>query len=244
MEAKQVQEVTANEWLEQFEREWHQGEHVVILGPTGSGKTFFVHQLLDTRSHVAVLAVKPRDDTLERFKQGERYGRSKYKVIKKWPPDYGYKKVVYWEKPKGLDKLREQAIAIHSALDRMYREGGWTIYVDEAGYVAGTLGLGRALGVLLNQGRSSKISMVITVTRPTSVIARVPKEAFSQPRHKLIFKYENADEMKAASQVADVSLKELEALQAKLNTYHPKGYTDFIYVGKGKIQIVRNQGAT
>lgn len=242
MEASQVQEIAASEWLEQFNREWLQGEHVVILGPTGSGKTFFVHQMLDTREYVCVLAVKPRDDTLERFKRGEEYGRNKYKVVKKWPPDYGVHKLVYWEKPKGLHKLKEQSIAIHNALNRMYREGGWTIYVDEAGYVAGTLGLGQALGVLLNQGRSSKISMVITVTRPTSVIARVPKEAFSQPRHKLIFKYENADEMKAASQVADVSIRELSALQAKLETYHPKGYTDFIYVGKGKIQIVKNKG--
>lgn len=242
MEAKTFQETTATKWIESFKENWHQGEHVVILGPTGTGKTYFAQPIIDIRDYVCILAVKPRDETLERFRDGYKYGYKRYKVIKKWPPDYNdVNRYIYWEKPEGLEKLGEQSRAIHKALNQMYREGGWTIYIDEAGYLAGTLGLGRAIGVLLNQGRSSGISVVLCVTRPTSVIARVPKEAFSQPRHKLIFKYENRDEMKAAAQVADMSVRELEEYQDALQTYHPEGYSDFLYVGKGKVEIVRNQ---
>jgi energy-coupling factor transporter ATP-binding protein EcfA2 len=237
-----IQEISAEQWLQEFRLFWNQGEHVVILGPTGTGKTHFAQPIVDIREYVCVLALKPRDETLERFRDGHKYGYERYKIIKKFPPDYGDNRVIYWEKPEGLHKLKEQSRRVHTALNTMYREGGWTIFIDEAGYLAGTLGLGQAVGVLLNQGRSSRISVVLCVTRPTSVIARVPKEAFSQPRHKLIFKYENADEMKAAAQVADMSQRELQNLQDQLETHYPKGYTDFIYIGKGKTYIVRNKG--
>lgn len=212
----------------------------MILGPTGTGKSYFSRQIMDMREYVAVIAVKPRDDTIERFK-GSAYGEP-YKLIRQWPPHYGEKRVIYWEKPKGLDALKLQATRIHKALNEMYREGGWSIYIDEGGYVAGVLGLGQAVGVLLNQGRSSGISVVLCVTRPTSVVARVPKEAFSQPRHKLIFKYENRDELKAASQVADLDLRALEEATDSLKTHHPIGFTDFLYIGKGNQYIVRNEG--
>jgi hypothetical protein len=237
-----IQEISKSNWLQEFRSSWNQGEHVVILGPTGTGKTYFAQPIVDIREYVCVLALKPRDETLERFMEGYKYGYERYKIIRKFPPEYGDNRVIYWEKPEGLDKLPEQSRRVHSALDRMYREGGWTIFIDEAGYLAGTLGLGKAVGVLLNQGRSSRISVVLCVTRPTSVIARVPKEAFSQPRHKLIFKYENADELKAAAQVADMSVRELQGYQERLETYHPKGYSDFLYVGKGKTYIVKNKG--
>jgi hypothetical protein len=236
-----IQEVSRDEWLEMFKGSWLQGEHIVILGPTGTGKTFFAQPIVDQRDYVAVLAVKPKDETLERFREGYKYGYKKYEVIRKWPPDYGVNRFIYWEKPKGLHKLKEQAQRIHKALNEMYREGGWCVYVDEGGYVAGVLGLGQAIGVLLNQGRSSGLSIVLCVTRPTSVVARVPKEAFSQPRHKLIFKYENRDELKAAAQVANMDQKSLEMYTAMLEIYQPKGYSDFIYVGKGKTLIVRNR---
>jgi hypothetical protein len=237
-----IQEISSEKWLLEFGASWYQGEHVVILGPTGTGKTYFAQPIVDIREYVCVLALKPRDETLERFRDGHKYGYERYKIIKKWPPDYGDNRVIYWEKPGGLEALGKQATRVHTALNTMYQEGGWTVFIDEAGYLAGTLGLGKAVGVLLNQGRSSRISVVLCVTRPTSVIARVPKEAFSQPRHKLIFRYENRDELKAAAQVADMSQKDLEKYTDMLQTHHPRGYTDFLYVGKGKTQIVRNGG--
>lgn len=237
-----VEKIDRDTWLELFKSSWYQGEHVVILGPTGTGKTYFAQPIVDMRDYVAVLAVKPKDETLERFKEGYKYGYKRYEVIRKWPPDYGTNRFIYWEKPKGLHKLREQAQKLHTALNEMYREGGWCIYIDEGGYIAGVLGLGQAIGVLLNQGRSSGISVVLCVTRPTSVVARVPKEAFSQPRHRLIFKYENRDEMKAAAQVADIDLRSLEKYMSELKSYHPKGYSDFLYTGKGRTYIVRNKG--
>jgi hypothetical protein len=238
----EVKEISKSEWLALFESSWFQGEHVVLAGPTGTGKTYFVQPMLEMRGFVCVLALKPKDDTLDRFLDSHKYGYKEYKVLKKWPPIYGSNRFIYWEKPEGLKKLQEQSQRVHTALNEMYREGGWCIFIDDTGYLTGTLGLGRAVGVLLNQGRSSGLSIVIGVQRATSVVARVPKEAFSQPRHKLVFKYENRDEMKAVAQVVDMDVKTLETYMGMLNSYYPKGYSDFLYVGKGKTYIVRNEG--
>jgi len=237
----ELEEIDRGVWLEIFKESWQQGEHVVIAGPTGTGKTYFAQPILDIRDYVCVVAVKPKDDTLERFKQSHLYGYKQYTIIKKWPPLHGVNRFILWEKPKGLHKLREQAQNLHKALNEMYREGGWTIYLDDTGYITGSLGLGQAVGVLLNQGRSSGLTLVICVQRSTSVVARVPKEAFSQPRHKLIFKYENRDELRAVSQVVDIDLRTLESYMDRLNSYYPRGYTDFIYAGKGKVYLVRNK---
>ncbi len=80
------------------------------------------------------------------------------------------------------------------------------------------------------------------MTRPTSVVARVPKEALNQPRHKIIFKYTNDDEMKACSKIADISHAEMRELMALLE-YHKNGkqiYSDFLYIGEAGVIIVRN----
>lgn len=231
--------MSVQQWLTLLKDEWFQGEHIVIVGPTGSGKTHVSPDILSIRDFVVCLALKPRDETVNRFTKPFGKDETKYKLVKRWPYDFGPKKLVYWEKPKSIDKIPEQAMRVHGSLNRMYREGYWTIYMDDAGYLSGTLGLGKAIGVLLNQGRSSGISCVVVVTRVSSLIARMPKEAFSQTRHKIIFKYDNDDELKAISQIIDIDRSQLKMLQMKLQTHGEKGYSDFLYFGKGKVIIVR-----
>lgn len=224
---------------------WVQGEHIAIIGPTGTGKTTVAHRLLDARERVCVLAVKPHDETLERFKQGHLYGRKPFKVIKSFPPDYIYKRVIFWIKPTSIEDTTQQAVKAYRALDQMYLSGGWCIYFDEAGYTASSLGLAQALGVLLNQGRSSKISVVATVTRPRSMIARVPVEAMNQCRHMIIFKYPDSKEIKACSEIAGLDAiameKHMETLQYHLAKDGTK-YSDFLYINENNVTIVRNKG--
>lgn len=234
-------EIDIDTWYAQMQSSWRQGEHVLILGPTGTGKTTVAHTILDIRDYVVVIAVKMKDDTLERFKHGHEYGRKIYKVIKKWPPDFPYHRIVLWLKPKSIKDTRWQSERLYIALDRMYLAGGWCIYFDETGYIVMMLGLGQAFGVLLNQGRSSGISVVAVMTRPTSIIAKVPKEALNQPRHKIIFKYDNRDEMKACAQIADVSMYEMQKYMDMLQYHGEKKFSDFLYCNQGKVIIVRSK---
>jgi DNA polymerase III delta prime subunit len=240
-----IPELDEAAFLKQLTSTWQQGEHVLLCGPTGTGKTTTADILLDCRRWVAVLAIKKEDDTLDRFSAKERHGRDHYHIIKSWPPAYHQHKVILWVKPKALvGDTKRQADEIHKALNAMYKSGGWTIYADDAGFLTGELGLGRAIGVLLNLGRSGHLTMVVGMQRPTSVIARVPKEALSQPRHKLFYKYTNVDEMKVLANLSGISHRDMVQLMQGLE-YHtaPSGnrFSDFLYVGEDKLFIVRTQ---
>lgn len=65
--------------------DYKDGEHVTILGPTGSGKTFLIFTLLArtaTKARQAiVLQLKPRSATVDKFRT-----KMKYRLITQWPP--------------------------------------------------------------------------------------------------------------------------------------------------------------
>lgn len=228
----QTPEITKDDWFQLFRQHWKQGEHVAIVGPTGTGKTTVALHVLDVREYVCVLAVKRKDDTLDLFK------KQGYQVIQKWPPQYNTRRVIYWKKPSSLtDDLHKQAAAVHEALNKMYLAGGWCIYFDEAGYIAGNLKLSRDIGTLLNQGRSANLSIVATMTRPSSVIAQVPKEALNQPRHKLMFKFVDEREIKACAAIAGIDWKHMLDLMQAL------GKHDFVSINEDGVLLVRNTQA-
>lgn len=231
-------ELSFDAFLSLFLSEWHQGEHIDLIGPTGTGKTTVAHKVLTAREYVCVLAIKRQDDTLDQFTRHA----PRYKIIQKWPPTYLEKRVILWKKPRSLDRedVKKQALSVHKALNQMYLSGGWCIYLDEAGYIAGVLGLSQAIGILLNQGRSAFLSIAVTTTRPSSVVARIPKEALNQVRHHLIFKFIDEREMKTCGEIVGLSLPKMRYLQSLLVVNPGKGFSDFLYFAKGKVYLIRN----
>ena len=45
--------------------EFRQGDHVAVLGPTGTGKTHIALELAELRSYVLIVACKPRDPLID-----------------------------------------------------------------------------------------------------------------------------------------------------------------------------------
>jgi hypothetical protein len=207
---------------------WYQGEHVGLIGPTGSGKTTVAKDVVSIRTWCVMLAVKKFDDTIGLFK------RAGFKVISKWPPEHNQRHVILWVKPKDIDAQSEQEEKLHKALESIYASGGWCVFFDEAGYIAGHLRMSQQLTVLLNQGRSSHISVVCAMTRPKSMQARIPGETLNQCRHLLIWRYTDEREIKSCAEIAGISHREMLQLQQLL------GQHDFLYKGKGKLLLVRN----
>ncbi len=111
---------------------WKQGEHVIVIGDTGSGKTYLESKILPLRKHVMVLRTKPDDIKFSGFRKvdlvrkigggfddaGERLTRFLL------DPDYDL-----------------QARELTGAIDKAWREGGWTIVVDETYYLTQILKL-------------------------------------------------------------------------------------------------------
>lgn len=205
----EYREPTVLQW-EQFEEvfadSFEQGQHIAIVGPNGSGKTKFglrVCKVIGARkakngrpSSVTVLQYKPRDDTL-----GEEI--PDWPIIKKWPPKYGEEHCVIWPKAKsasGASRLHRSVFA--PVLDRIYIEGGQTVYIPEAAYFeraqpAG-LGLGGTMEQFWGTARSSKLTTISDTQRPR----RVTLLMWTEPKWLVIYRLRSRDDIK---HVADLS---------------------------------------
>lgn len=82
----------------------------------------------------------------------------------------------------------EQSQVLEAVLDKAYKQGGWTVFVDE-GFELRRLGLVKQHEKLLTQGRSKGISVVTGVQRPSYV----SRFTFSESRHILSFHHEGRD---------------------------------------------------
>jgi energy-coupling factor transporter ATP-binding protein EcfA2 len=216
--------IAVDNWLVDMRSAWEQGEHVAIIGPTGTGKTTLVSKLLTIRDYVVVVAVKRHDDTLKRF---PALG---YQVITSWPPAYNRRRLVFWTRPKALGDLDKQRTQVMEALEQMYLAGGWCVCFDDLSYICDQLRIRTPIVTFLNQGRSSNISAVSCCTRPL----KVPPEAFNQTRHLALFRFQDRREIWRCAEIAGVARGTLEYLMRTLRA------RDFIAVSHGAMSVVRN----
>jgi hypothetical protein len=224
-------ETTRADWLVDFPGHWNQGEHIALIGPTGSGKTALAADLVSIRDYSVVMALKPKDETLSAFRG--------YKIIRKWPPEYGEQHVILWVKPKGLADVVVQRERLLSAMEQIYKAGGWCAYFDELSYMADVLKLRQPVTVFLNQGRSNGVSAVASTTRPR----RVPVEMFNQARFTIAFRFDDREELRRIAEIAGIDMPSMLYLNGQLHR-HKAGrheWTDFLCIGKGVVWIVRNE---
>lgn len=190
-----------------------QGEHVSLVGPTGSGKSTTgveLCKLVGTRktkdkrpSRVTILADKPRDDTLAALiAQGD------FKVIKKWPPAYGEEHCIVWPRsgpPSGM--AQRQRNVFLPVLDSIYTEGGQYVYIDEAAYfeepLPSGIGAKATMGQFWRAARSNKITLIAGTQRPRNVTRLM----WSEPSWVFIFPPDDDDDLK---RIAEASGKKIE----------------------------------
>lgn len=178
-------------WAElgpEFIRAWgfpdgkFQPEHVEILGPTGSGKSFAEKVILLERarlrgSHVVVIATKPADETVSSMG---------WPIVEQWPPTRGWrqedgaKQVIYWAKADGLSKAaREgQAAQVADLLHKLWKPNSNIIVVfDEIAYVEKELGLATTVATYYREARALGITIVANTQRPQGVSRFVHSES-------------------------------------------------------------------
>lgn len=164
------------------ELQWRQGEHFALIGPTGQGKTTMLLNLLPIHPYVTVFGTKPKDDTMDRLV------KSGYLKMKHWRSldARNVPRRVLWPNARRLNSVAHQKAVFADAFDRIYREGNWTVAIDELWYFTNILGLEQDVKLYLLQARSIGISLFAATQRP----ANVPLEVYDQSTH-LMFWREN-----------------------------------------------------
>lgn len=170
-----------------FYFDWVQGEHVTLIGPTGQGKTTLAMEILPLRDYVLAIATKQRDPVLYQL---ERRG---YQTVRDWETTSEVHPKIVLTAPleKGSDSIPDQRKAVHNALVRVYVQGGWCVYLDEARYITEFLGLSKDTELLWQQGRSAGVSVVAGAQRP----AWVPRDAFAMATHLFFWRTSDARDL-------------------------------------------------
>lgn len=211
-------EMSRHNWLARMREEWQQGQHIAIMGRTGRGKTMLARDLMALRGWAIVIAIKRADDTLESFPTAG------YKLINKWPPQYGDNRVLFWAKPKNLADMGEQRARIAAVLNDVYENGGWAVLFDDVARVANALGFKREISTMLNEARSSHASVVSCMTQPSSVTQAIPSELWRQVRYHLVFYYRVGRDLDA---VADITGYDKKTVKAWMDLLRPFDFLAF-----------------
>lgn len=216
-----------NEFLAQFARRWRQGEHVFINGQTGSGKTDLLFNLMALRKYGVVFVTKPRDPI---FKSDLSRG---YKRMSTFRPRSTDQKILLAarEGDSTTQMVGNQQEVFLDALNRTYKDGGWTIGVDETLWISNRLKLSALVGDASFMGRALGLTVVSATQRP----AHIPVIIAQSATHAFIGKTGRVSDLKTLAELGG-DVKETERAIRSLRNKH-----EFVYVdtdSKLPLQIV------
>jgi hypothetical protein len=214
--------------------DYHPGDHVTVLAPTGGGKTQLAYGLLGGTATpecpATVMVMKPRDSTVTKF--SKQFG---FKTIRDWPPSKlegitGSKPPGYalWPQESGnpvADDRRHAAIFTRS-IRTQYSAGGRgkdsIIFADETYSLEKELGLEDDLRRLWTKGRSVGVGLWAASQRPVWI----SRWAF-QAQHLFLGNDPDVDMQKRYGEIGGgINPDLVRALTAGLERYQ------FVYISR------------
>lgn len=175
-----------------------QPEHLAILGPTGSGKSWFMTTVIDARckttgAHAVILATKPADGTMKRM------ATRGWKIRRTWPPDYGETKTIFWPPQASMTVGNaKQRRAVFDFLAELWKPDANVILAfDEIAYVELELRLKPQVEQYWREARSQGITIVATTQRPRNV----SRQMHSMPAWSVAFRPDDEDDAKRVAEI-------------------------------------------
>ena len=190
---------------------WRTGEHIGLVGPTGLGKTTLLVNLLPLKPYVVVFATKPRDKTMDTLIANG------YMKMERWQSVDAnqFPRRVLWPDATRLKSKATQKVVFNDAMEKIYREGGWCVALDETWYMTNILDLDEEIKTYLLQARSLGISLVAATQRP----AWVPREIYTSSTHLFFWRTNDETDLKSISGIGWRSAKLIQDLVANLELF-------------------------
>lgn len=159
-------------------------EHLEILGPTGSGKSFLLVQIIVERvrrrkSAVVYIATKAADSTVSSLG---------WPIVRSWREVQKYDQCVYWPRTSAIGAKRKQyqAAKVQELLDELWTEDSNTVVIfDEIAYVEKlSADLRDTVQMYEREGRSHGLTCVMGKQR----VQGVQRDMHSESDWKIAFK--------------------------------------------------------
>lgn len=206
---ERIPSITWDEFYKSFA--WRQGEHIGMIGPTGSGKTTLALSLLSKRKYITIFGTKPKDSTLDELK------KHNFKRVKTWDslPADRYPRRILWPDATSLYAAVNQRNQFRKGFEQIYLQGGWCLYIDELWFMCKVLGLEFEVKTYLLQARSLGISLVAASQRPRFI----PLEVYDQSTHLFFWRDNDESNLSRISGIAWLSANLVRSAVAKLEPH-------------------------
>jgi DNA polymerase III delta prime subunit len=190
--------------------QWSQGDHVLVTGPTKSGKTELTRRLdqirIDAGSYVVVFVCKlqPDETILKSYAGWTRWTRW-HKRVK--PTE---NRILLWPRVEG--KSVDEAMALmrevfEEALKEISKTGKWTVHLDEGLLLSSPhfLGLSDLIGMMYALMRTAKATMITLAQRP----AHLPVAIYPNLSHAFIGRASELPDLKRLADMDGPSSRQL-----------------------------------
>lgn len=230
------QSLSRSEFLDEYFR-YEPGEHLLIVEPTGGGKTHLAYQLLGEamRQHprlsVVSLMPKPADPSTVAWARA-----LDLRETPAWPPrrkllegpPAGH---VLWPRHR-MDlppARRREAIGdvLRAGLDAQYRRGSSITFVDDAHSAAVFMRLNEHLEELLVNGRAGGAAAWMALQKPSGSTATggISSFAYSSATHLFLGRDNDQRNIRRFGEIGGFDPGEVEALVRNLRLYRIGNHT-------------------
>lgn len=189
---------------------WHPGEHITLIGPTGRGKTELEIALLRERTWGVFLSTKRKDSTQAELRQvGFRVITDPAQLNPEVHNRFLFRPPFPRSASAAVIKAAHKRV-YGVMLMRLREQMGWTIGADEVHYLTEFLGLGDEMDLLWRQGRSEGTSVIANTQRPR----HIPLVAYSQATHLFFWSSPDLADVRRIGEMTPLPIQHITAALA------------------------------